>query len=374
MHVTISSILTMCFLNSILVAVLCMLSKSGLVMRKIGPGCMIALLILAVIRMFLPLEFSFTYDIGIEDAMTVLRRFFAKVIISEPFEITVWNILMLVWILGIVLNIVYKLYAYHDVIRYISLCPQEKWENVSQKYQFDMERYKGIEKIKVIRGKQFSSPYLIGLRQPYIILPDVPYETGQFHYIILHEWMHVVHKDILWKILVELLCTAFWWNPVFRYLKKELFQLIEMRNDMQIVSGLTEGERTAYMECLTHTAAQLVGKDVVFGVSFCKKNLRELTRRIELIADGREFSRWRQIMVSGFVCALLIMTFLIAFVPYSYDAPEGTAITDETGFLIRNNEQYDVYVEGEYLFTTDDLSAFPDMEIYNNLREVKENE
>ena len=374
MQITISSVLTMCFLNSILVVVLCMLFKSRLVMRKIGPGCMIVLLILAVIRMFLPLAFSFTYDIRIEDVLTAPFRFLSKAVISEPFEITVWNILTLVWILGIVLNIVYKLYAYHDVIRCISLCPQEKWEDLSQKYQFDAEKYEGIEDIRVICSKRFSSPFLIGLRRPCLILPDVPYETGQFHYIILHEWMHVVHKDILWKILVELLCTAFWWNPVFRYLKKELFQLIEMRNDMQIVSGLAEKERIAYMECLADTAAQLVGKDMAFGVSFCKKNLRELTRRIELIADGREFSRWRQITVSGVVCALLIMTFLIVFAPYSNDAPEGTPITDETGFLIRNGEQYDVYMGDKYIFTTDDLSAFPDMEIYNNMQEVKENE
>ena len=97
-------------------------------MRKIGQGCMIVLLIMAVIRMFLPLAFSFTYDIRIEDVLTGFRRFFSKAVISDPFEITVWNILTLVWILGIVLNIVYKLYAYHDVIRCISLCPQEKWE------------------------------------------------------------------------------------------------------------------------------------------------------------------------------------------------------------------------------------------------------
>lgn len=374
MQITISSILTVCFLNSVFIMLLCVLSKSNLIMRKIGPGCMIVLLIMAIIRMFLPLAFSFTYDIGIEDALTVPVRFLFKVVISKPFEVTVWNILLLAWILGIVWNMAHKLYAYHDVIRCISLCPQEKWENLSQKYQFDIKRYKGIEKIKVICSKQFSSPCLIGLRQPCLILPDVPYETGQFHYIMLHEWMHVKHKDIVWKVLVELLCMAFWWNPVFRYLKKELFQLIEMRNDMQIASDLTERERIAYMECLTDTAVQLVGKDMAFGVAFCKKDLRELTRRIKLIADGRKFSRWRQIAVSGIVCAMLIMTSLIVFKPYSNDAPEGTPITDENGFLIKNGEQYDVYVEGEYIFTTDDLRGLSDMKIYNNIQEVKENE
>lgn len=150
--------------------------------------------------------------------------------------------------------------------------------------------------------------------------------------------------------------------------------MIEMRNDMQIVTGLTERERIAYMECLANTAVQLVGKDEVFGVAFCKKNLRELTRRIELIADGRKFSRWQQIMVSGIVCALLIMTSLIIFEPYSDDPSEGTPITDENGFLIRNGEQYDVYAEGEYIFTTDDLRGLTDLKIYNNMQEVKESE
>lgn len=374
MYITVSSVLTMCLLNSILIVVLCMLSKGRFVMKRIGPGCMIVLLIMVIIRMFLPLGFSFTYEVGIEDVLTVPMRFLFKVIISKPFDITVWNILMLVWILGIVWNVTYKLYIYHDFIRCISLCPQEKWEDISQRYQFDIRSYKGIENVKVIYSKQFSSPCLIGWKRPCLILPEAAYETEQFHYILLHEWMHVKHKDVFWKVLIELLCMAFWWNPVFRYLKKELFQLIEMRNDMQIVSGLTESERIAYIECLTKTAVQLVGKDMVFGVTFCKKGLRELTRRIELIADSERVNRRWQLAVSGMVCVLLIMTSMIVFVPYSYDAPEGKAITDENGFLIKNGGQYDVYMEGRYIFTTDDLEGFQNMGIYNNMQEAKENE
>lgn len=374
MQMTISSVLTMCFLGSIFIAALCMLSKSNLVMRRIGPGCLTTLLILIVLRMFVPFEFPFTHDIGIEEVLTGSFRFLFHDIIEKPFSVTVWDLLLLVWICGIVLLLLYKLYAYHDVVRYLSLCPQESWEDLSRQYDFTIETYQEMETVRVIRGKKFSSPFLIGLRRPCLILPEMPYEKEQFQYILLHEWMHVKHKDIAWKVLVELLCTAFWWNPILWRAKTELFQLIEMRNDMQIVSGLTATERVAYIECLTKTALQLSGKDMAFGVSFCKRNFRELKRRIELIADGGKFSRWRQFAVSGMVAVLLLITTLIIFEPYSNDASEGTAITEENGFLIKNGDQFDVYVEGRYLFTTDELTGLTELEIYHNLQEAMENE
>lgn len=50
MKLTISSVLTMCVLNSMLIMFLCLLFKSRKVMQRIGPVCMIVLLLAIVVR------------------------------------------------------------------------------------------------------------------------------------------------------------------------------------------------------------------------------------------------------------------------------------------------------------------------------------
>lgn len=238
------------------------------------------------------------------------------------------------------------------------------------------EEYQDVAKFKVVNHKEYGSPYLIGVRTPCLILPKADYQDEQIRYIVLHEIMHVRNKDIIWKMAIDLLCTVFWWNPVFKYLKKELFRLIEMRNDMQIAASLSEEEQIQYMECLKDTAVQLSGQDIAFGVGFSHSDFKELKMRMELLADNQAYSHWHRIIFSLIVGGLLVVSTTVIIQPYSYNEVEGigtvTPITDENTFLIKNGELYDVYVDGEYLYTTDEIEPFYDVNIYNNTKEVKE--
>lgn len=144
-------------------------------------------------------------------------------------------------------------------------------------------------------------------------------------------------------------------------LKKELFGLIEMRNDSLIKAQLSEKEQVSYMECLVGTAVQLSGKDIAFGVAFSKANQRALKKRLLFIASGQPFSRWGQVLVSGMVAIVLILITAVIIEPYSLkggEDEEGTWMTPNNTYLIRSGEQYDVYFESEYWFTTDDLRPF----------------
>lgn len=374
MFSTISTVLTMCVLDSLIALVLCILARSGRFIRKVGPQCMITLSLMVIIRMFIPVEFTFTYNIRIEDVLTKQRRFFDKVLFTKPFEITVWYVIIFVWIVVAVGIVVYKIREYYCIMRCIAICPVEQWDDIAKKYDFDADRYSGIRNIRIICNKQFKSPCIMGLNHPYLLLPDINYGKEEFRYIILHEYMHMKHKDIACKLIIDLLCTICWWNPIFYFMKKELFQMIEMRNDMKICEVLSEEEKIGYMECLKNTAFQLVGRDKQFAVAFSKKDFRELKNRMKLIAYVDNFKKGIQVAAVTIMSVLLIMTSLIVFEPCSDDAPEGISITNENGFLVKNGEQYDVYVEGEYLFTTDDLRPFYHMEIYKNIQEAEKNE
>lgn len=338
---------------------------------------MIVVLLAIVLRMFIPVEFWYTYSVRIHEVLPSIRSALVYQLLEIPIEVRVWHLLCVTWGIGIVCNLAYKMISYGRLQRYISMFPALKWEKISEDCHFDIAKHNDVLKIKVVLCKKLSSPCLIGLKKVCLLLPEVGYNEQQLYYIVLHELMHLRNRDIVWKILVDLLCTVFWWNPIFWYIKKELFELIEIRNDMKIVNLLSEEEQIRYMECLKNAAVQGVGKDVAFGVSFSKGDLKALKRRLQLIAEKRDYCRWQQIVVVVLVFIGLFMTSAIIFEPFSFldeDEVEGTPLTAENTFLIKNQEEYDVYIDGEYLFSTDDLTPFWGVNVYDNLEEALENE
>lgn len=376
MALTISSVLTMCILNSVLIAAMYLILKMDKVMNKIGPKCAILIFMAIIIRMFIPFEFSYTHSLWIEDALSPIRRFLIYKIIEEPIEITIWNLLTFIWGIGIIYLLIKKLIEYKRMMRYLSLLKVESWEALRKKYCYTYNNANIQEKVKVVLSNQFESPYLMGLKQSYLVLPNKEYDENVFKYIVLHELMHVRNKDIVWKVLIDILCIFFWWNPLLYYLKREMFRLIEMRNDMQILSNLTEEEKVEYLKCLKVTATELVGREMFFGVSFSKGNLKELDRRMKLIINEKKVNRGVQYILCMLTLAFLIGSSAIIIEPYSLERAgnEGVPLTSDNTFLVVNGENYDVYVNGEYVTTMSDLQPFEGVNIYNTLEEALKNE
>lgn len=128
MGITITSVLTSCILNSLLILVLCIVFRRNSVMYRIGPGCMIVLYVAVILRMFVPLEFPYTYSVGIEDMLTPARRALEQPVAPQAEGFTVWDLMMLVWGVGIVGIVAYKTIVYRRVNRCLSCFPERRGE------------------------------------------------------------------------------------------------------------------------------------------------------------------------------------------------------------------------------------------------------
>lgn len=376
MDLTIMSVITTSLLMSLFIFIFCMFFRKGTVLRQIGPKCMIVLLLAMLIRMFLPVEFPYTYSIYIEDVFSAFRWFLEVAIFTiGKFEWTVWHTIVFLWAAGVIFLLFYRMLTYRRIFRLIALLPKEGWESFCTKYQINQEELKNSEDVQIAYYNDISSPCLVGLKKRYLILPELDYGKEQMRYIVLHELSHARNWDIAWKLLIELLCTVFWWNPAFWYLKGEFFRLIELRNDLLVTENLSEEEKIGYMECLKDTALQMAGRDTATSASFNRSSFQLLKERLELLASGKPFSRRYQIVLSILACAVMILSSAVIFEPCSkYEEEEVIRTTPESTYLIKNGEEYDVYIDREYSFTTEDLSPFEGFKIYNNAEEAEKNE
>lgn len=375
MNLSITSIVTACLLNSLLIICVCILAKKDSVISRMGPECMIFIMLVMILRMFFPFEFPYTYSIWIEDSLNFIMTFFLYPIFSGNIQIMVWHVLMAVWEIGAIWGLIHSILTYRNILRYTELLPEEKWETILEKYHLNQTEFGNLDKMKLAYSQGIFSPCIMGIKHPCLILPEMDYPEKQFYYILLHESMHVKNRDIIWKVLIDMLCIVFWWNPVFRYLRKELFQLIEMRNDMRIVSKLSEEEEIEYMQALKDTAVQAKGKEFDFCVSFKRRKNSELKRRMNLLRN-RKYCRWQQVVFCFLAFAMLFLTSTVIIEPYTFKniKEEGERLTDENTYLVRNGDRYDVYVYGKYAITVENIEGFEGVKIYDNLEEAKKNE
>lgn len=315
-QVTVASILTISVLDSILALLLCLLFRNRRVAWKIGPGCMLAVLLSVVIRTFFPLEFWYTKAVFIEDVLLGLIR-----ILSYPvwnlggFELQVKHCLVGIWLLGILTTLGLWYRSYRNYARYLSVCPELSWERLSRQYELGRKDYKGIEQVKLVVDGNSGFPHVFGIKKKYLVLPDIPFQRQQIHYILLHELMHVQKRDIVWKLLIDILCVGFWWNPVFWYLRKELNELLEIRNDKHLTEYFQKEEKVCYMKCLLEVAEQFIQKKEPFSLAFGKGELKDLERRIRMLAGSRKTNRFPQVTVSVLVIVILLLNSAVVFKP-----------------------------------------------------------
>lgn len=300
------------------------------------------------------------------------------------FELLVKHCLIFIWLLGMLIALMLWYCSCRNYARYLAMCPELSWEKLSRQYSLKREDYKGIEQVKIVAGSIDGFPHVFGFKTKYMVLPNIPFQVQQLHYILLHELTHVRKKDIVWKMLIDVLCIGFWWNPVFWYLRKELNELLEMRNDKQLTEYFLKKEKVCYMSSLVEMAEWFVQKEEPFSLAFGKGDLKELERRIRMLADSRKTHRFSQVMVAVLVGGILLLNSAVVFEPTislekarketGIDEIEAVEpVTRDNTFIVEKDGRFDVYVDGDYLYTTEDIDYFEnDVNVYKSLEEAKE--
>ena len=239
-----------------------------------------------------------------------------------------------------------------------------------------IEQYPEIRKMKFVKISRQGSPCLTGIKNPIIVLPDFKYTDEQLKYIVAHEVMHYRNHDIVIKILLEIITVLYWWNPVVYYLEKQIFEVIEIRNDQLVTQKMNVEEKNGYIECLFNVAKCQMKEKPVNTADFSRKDADLLKKRINMISKrDKILSKYRVPSYILLVIVCLLSTTII-FEPVhcsmENDGEEGIWLDENTGFLVRNHDVYDIYIQGKYVDTTEkneDMTPYCTLKIYHNLKE-----
>lgn len=346
--------------------------------KKTSINILLLSMILLIVRFLYPYELPFTYSIYVTKGYPELNDIFNTALSHDNLmQITIGQLLILIWVLGSMISAFHLVRSYLSLRKMISSLPYEQDSAILLQLDHVLNEKNMTRRcFQVRKSGSHSSPFVTGFFHPVIVLPDISLSEKEWYYILSHETAHYIHGDTLYKLLIEVLCVIFWWNPLFYYLRKQISVCIEECADLIAVDALSPQAKLEYLECLLTVAkhCQHTLLPAAAALSFDGCCTHELKRRFTTVQ--RSISASQKVSgksgMYGIVAALLLITFLsygIVVEPSSSDLPtdepEAFTISADNSYVVKVSDSlYELYIDDVLIGTFQDLSNVPKIPVY----------
>lgn len=359
MRVTEISILMAALWSTIFILLTYMLRKKRVLSPIFSISCFMIIYLFSMVRMLFPIDFILSRGI-------IMEGFFSRVyekICLDSFsianqDITIYQIVLIIWIVGSFVETVRCAYHYKNIMQAVLHC--EKWDDK----QGIMEQiYKDTgKKIPVcIRiSKAIGIPMVIGVQKKTILLPEEEYCYKELYYILLHEYTHILNKDLLVKWFIQICGIIFWWNPIFKILQKEISRELEIRCDLSVTMRLTTEGTSEYLQTIINTLKYSSNRKKMkiynaYGVAaLIRSPQEEVVERFHMVVNT---SKKKKTYVNQIYMGIFLFLFLVSysFVPQpSYEEEidrelmEEESIEDDLYILTPSNSYIIKDKDGRY--------------------------
>lgn len=350
MEISDFSILMTILWSSALIALFYFLRTQTGLLHICSISTVILLYLFCAIRIALPIELPWTHVIS----GGAVYRGIRNILYYNVGSIRIFELLLVIWLIGIIYNLLKYLIEYHNGMCYIRNIPKAESKE-GKKILGELDNGK---RIAVLRISAVKSPCCIGIFRKRILLPNREYGEDELRYILLHEYTHLCNNDILLKQLIMVLCWIYWWNPIMYLLQKELNQSIEIRCDLKVTRYLNENERADYLDVMLDSFVESRTVNAYFGtVGLVENHSQSLVERFRIVADVGVVQKKRTNVFVVFMI-VLVLTVSYSFIFQSkYEAPISEIETDENAHYITAENSYIIKRGKTYVLHAADVES-----------------
>lgn len=139
-------------------------------------------------------------------------------------QVSPWVYFLLIWGAGMSLMGSLMIYSHLSFIRYSrKWCLKVEDEELEAVIQRVKKRMAIDSVVEVQFCKVLRTPMTVGLLKPVILFPHQVYEQEEFEMLLAHELTHYKRKDIWYKLLINVVHIAHWYNPVIYLMKSKIY-------------------------------------------------------------------------------------------------------------------------------------------------------
>ena len=255
----------------------------------------------------------------------------------------VYKFLPIVWIITSVEVLSYYYIAYKKYIANLEMCFEENQEisRIINTYKTEMNIKR---KIQYAFSRKITSSITTGIINKVIVIPN-EYELKDYEYILKHEIFHIKNKDIEMKLLCVILEIIHFFNPIVRFLEKEISETIELNCDYNILLDENEDYRKEYGNILLKQIEKNKMNRCRLATSFAHSKRRKMMNRFSNIISGK--NKKRGVIIAGAVALIILISLAVMVsmpditVTYAKNAEEVVAQNANIDTEENNIEQND---------------------------------
>lgn len=227
----------------------------------------------------------------------------------------------IIWLIGVFLQLLRYSLSYIVFMRRLNR--NNKQVTVSHYLQLLEKTNQKNLNIRLYTNIQVKSPFSTGLARKKIILPDKSYTDIELEAILCHEYNHLKNRDIWFKMLLCLVKSVHWFNPMVYRMEHEISQNMEIICDEAVIENRKLEYRQMYGRTIMDTIRDLTAQPESCIVSHFEGEEKQMKDRIRNIIKplGR---RKKPVLITA-ICAVCLLASVITFEAVNHDKPKAAS-------------------------------------------------
>lgn len=253
---------------------------------------------------------------------------------SIEFDIYFW--LTIIFITVSMLLLVQKIVSYRSFARFIKIGSKAVTDkNIICILEKTQSKMKINKRINIYENPIATSPMILGLLNPIIILPHIGDEK-EIYYTLRHELTHLKRADILYKWLVQFVQCVHWFNPMVYIADYIIRKKCELSCDYKVISDLSSRQCREYGDTILQSIKTNGNYGSWFGTATLSENAKNIKERLEAIMNKQHSTK--KVLLSSFTLATGII--IGAVLMGSYNNINKYSNNFENVSNILNDERY----------------------------------
>lgn len=178
---------------------------------------------------------------------------------------------------------------------------------------------------------EYISPFIIGIFNPILVLPDIEFTNIQLDNILRHEITHLKRNDIIYKWFSVFVRCIHWFNPFAYYISKQINIECEISCDLSVVEHMNKAEKIDYVNTIIDIIS-INNKSRNLPVLKMIESKKMLERRFIMIKNNKKTSKIMSII------SVLMSIIILSSTAFANGILSGI-IKDEYAALVTNNGQ-----------------------------------
>lgn len=228
MHITVSitlpALINTILCTNIMIIAYIIVINSKFLLRYINLSTVILGFLIILLRFLFPYEFVFAKEIPDTMILPHIRNILDSQIMNS--KVTLLGCIIFVWL---TISTVYFIKLVSDYFKTRnSLLKFDIIDDVEIKELLSCinGKYKKESDILLVTSPIISTPFIFGIHNPIIALPQISISKKELSFIFEHELCHYYKKHLQIKILLEVVTAIYFWNPFIYILKNKLIRFL----------------------------------------------------------------------------------------------------------------------------------------------------